>query len=88
MAERPFGTTIGPGGPPPTRPYDLSVTPTVVVLHGDQTGEELLLEARRLLEPPRTTSGGAIGPQTAHLAKVTGGRCVYAPRRPGDTIVP
>ena len=25
--------------------------PTVVVLHGDQTGEELLLEARRLLEP-------------------------------------
>ena len=28
----------------------MSDSPTVVVLHGDQTGEELLLEARRLLE--------------------------------------
>ncbi len=28
----------------------MTTTPTVVVLHGDQTGEELLLEARRLLE--------------------------------------
>src|ERR1700687_4571034 len=27
------------------------MNPTVVVLHGDQTGEELLLEAVRLLEP-------------------------------------
>src|SRR6202158_924822 len=27
------------------------MNPTVVVLHGDQTGEELLLEAGRLLEP-------------------------------------
>ena len=27
-------------------------------------------------------------PQTAHLAKVTGRRCVYATRRPGETIVP
>jgi hypothetical protein len=26
-------------------------------------------------------------PQPAHLAKVTGGRCVYATRRPDDTIV-
>jgi isocitrate dehydrogenase (NAD+) len=26
-------------------------TPTIAVLHGDQTGEELLLEALRLLEP-------------------------------------
>ncbi len=27
------------------------MNPTVVVLHGDQTGEELLKEAVRLLEP-------------------------------------
>jgi hypothetical protein len=25
--------------------------------------------------------------QPEHLAKVTGGRCVYAARRPGETIV-
>ncbi len=28
----------------------MASAPTVIVLHGDQTGEELLLEARRLLE--------------------------------------
>jgi hypothetical protein len=32
--------------------------------------------------------GTAAEPQPAHLAKVTGGRCVYALRRPGETIVP
>jgi hypothetical protein len=27
-------------------------------------------------------------PQPEHLATVTGGRCVYAARLPGETIVP
>ena len=35
-----------------TGPYDSVDGPTTIaVLHGDQTGEELLLEALRLLEP-------------------------------------
>ena len=33
-------------------------------------------------------SVAAARPQLEHLAKVTGGRGVYAARRPGETIVP
>jgi hypothetical protein len=30
----------------------------------------------------------AVERSSAHLATVTGGRCVYAARQPGETIVP
>jgi hypothetical protein len=36
----------------------------------------------------RSRRGVSTGPQPEHLATVTGGRCVYAARRPGETIVP
>ena len=42
-------------------------------------------------QPPaealRNRLGAAAGRQPARLATVTGGRCVYATRRPGETIV-
>jgi len=62
---------------------------SVAVTHGAEvTRINNFTATQTLSRGARSRHAAAAGPQPEHLAKVTGGRCVYAARRPGETIVP